>query len=599
MQAGAVSQAVPLSDAAARAGRGATRDAARWLAALDAAQAPMPGASGAEISPQTQTRAGAREGEAESAAAKGTDAPRAEHDATLHVAAERGMVPASTAQTGADADPTITAAQSSAQAGVERAAVKRSIAAQQSAEAPAGTIKDKGKDKDKDKDKDQNGQAAVAAVPVISAAPVNAPQPAAPGQDGLDAAAAGAGATGRGAAAGAGISAADGAVQGGRAQPETVPETNTQPAAPPPASTAPGAVEAAVQKAMQGTVQEAMQGVTQKAAGPGTGTSGPSGNAAGGGAAGHGTATHGAAAPAGDAAMPAPVPAGTAAPASMAPGAGGTAAITAGAAGTGAAGESAAEERAAGAAGAHAAGVHAAPRSAAGGARTQASGAVTDSAALTKRVTGGFGMNGAAGSGAALKDGKDETGPDNISVQDAGATSAALASAAPVSGAAPDAMAVAAPPPATAAAPAGPAVQPSAAGLAAAVTALHQSGQSGAVLRLDPAGLGPLSVHVSLAAGGQVNVLFVPATAAAGTALQANLGGLGTALAQSGLTLGQAQVGGQFSGQFSGQSGQHSGQGAYQPGLKYAARGGDEPGGVSGASGASGAAGASGVNAYA
>lgn len=100
-------------------------------------------------------------------------------------------------------------------------------------------------------------------------------------------------------------------------------------------------------------------------------------------------------------------------------------------------------------------------------------------------------------------------------------------------------------------------IQPSAAGLAAAVTALHQSGQSGAVMQLDPPGLGQLTVHVALASGGQVNVLFVPSTQAASTALQANLNGLGTALAQTGLTLGQAQVGGQFN--------QNAGQNAYQP----------------------------------
>ena len=97
----------------------------------------------------------------------------------------------------------------------------------------------------------------------------------------------------------------------------------------------------------------------------------------------------------------------------------------------------------------------------------------------------------------------------------------------------------------------------SAAALAATVTALHQAGQSGAVLRLDPPGLGTLSVHVGLSGLGQVNVLFVPSTAQGAQALQAGLPGLSTAMAQSGLVLGQAQVGGQF-GQNAGQGGGQS-----------------------------------------
>ncbi|HTQ71071.1 MAG TPA: flagellar hook-length control protein FliK [Acidocella sp.] len=89
-------------------------------------------------------------------------------------------------------------------------------------------------------------------------------------------------------------------------------------------------------------------------------------------------------------------------------------------------------------------------------------------------------------------------------------------------------------------------VATSPAALAATVTALHQSGQAGTVLRLDPPGLGHLSVQVGLGAQGQVNVLFVPSTADAAQAIHASLPGLGSAMAQSGLTLGQAQVGGQF-----------------------------------------------------
>ncbi len=106
----------------------------------------------------------------------------------------------------------------------------------------------------------------------------------------------------------------------------------------------------------------------------------------------------------------------------------------------------------------------------------------------------------------------------------------------------------------------------SAAGLAATITALHQSGQASAAFRLDPPGLGALAVHVALGQQGQVNVLFVPSTQAASMALQSGLPGLGQALAQSGLALGQAQVGGQF--------GQSTGQGAGQDGQPQNRQGG-------------------------
>jgi len=91
--------------------------------------------------------------------------------------------------------------------------------------------------------------------------------------------------------------------------------------------------------------------------------------------------------------------------------------------------------------------------------------------------------------------------------------------------------------------------------LAATVSAMHQAGQSGTVLRIDPPGLGNLSVHVGLGQQGQINVLFVPDSAAGAQALQSGLSGLSQAMAQSGLTLGQAQIGGQF-GQNAGQGGQ-------------------------------------------
>jgi len=95
--------------------------------------------------------------------------------------------------------------------------------------------------------------------------------------------------------------------------------------------------------------------------------------------------------------------------------------------------------------------------------------------------------------------------------------------------------------------------------LAATVTAMQQVGQSHTVLRLDPPGLGNMSVHLSLGQHGQVNVLFMPDTSAGAQALQSGLGGLGQSMAQAGLTLGQAQVGGQF-----GQNAQGFGQNAQQ-----------------------------------
>ena len=85
------------------------------------------------------------------------------------------------------------------------------------------------------------------------------------------------------------------------------------------------------------------------------------------------------------------------------------------------------------------------------------------------------------------------------------------------------------------------------AALSATITALHQAGQTSVLLRLDPPELGHLSVQVKMDAQGAVNVLFIPSTAEAAQALHGSLGQLGNALVQSGLTLGQAEVGGQFS----------------------------------------------------
>jgi flagellar hook-length control protein FliK len=73
---------------------------------------------------------------------------------------------------------------------------------------------------------------------------------------------------------------------------------------------------------------------------------------------------------------------------------------------------------------------------------------------------------------------------------------------------------------------------------------MHHAGQGSAVLRLDPPGLGNLSVHVALGQGGQVNVLFVPAVAQTAQLLNLGMEGLRHAMAASGLTLGQANVSG-------------------------------------------------------
>jgi flagellar hook-length control protein FliK len=72
---------------------------------------------------------------------------------------------------------------------------------------------------------------------------------------------------------------------------------------------------------------------------------------------------------------------------------------------------------------------------------------------------------------------------------------------------------------------------------------MHQSGQNNLTLRLDPPGLGSLSIHLASSQAG-VNVLFVPSAAPTAQLLTQNLDGLRSAMATAGLTLGQAQVGG-------------------------------------------------------
>jgi flagellar hook-length control protein FliK len=88
---------------------------------------------------------------------------------------------------------------------------------------------------------------------------------------------------------------------------------------------------------------------------------------------------------------------------------------------------------------------------------------------------------------------------------------------------------------------------------------MYRSGQSSLVLRLDPPGLGAVSVHLALGGNADVNVLFVPAVAQTAHLLQTSLPDLRQAMATSGLTLGQAQIGGGASGGGGGTSGSNSG----------------------------------------
>ena len=81
------------------------------------------------------------------------------------------------------------------------------------------------------------------------------------------------------------------------------------------------------------------------------------------------------------------------------------------------------------------------------------------------------------------------------------------------------------------------------AGLASAITAMHQAGESSAVLRLSPPGLGSLSVHVAIGQNALVNVTFISAVPQTVQILHNNLDDLRQAMAASGLNLGQADVG--------------------------------------------------------
>lgn len=83
--------------------------------------------------------------------------------------------------------------------------------------------------------------------------------------------------------------------------------------------------------------------------------------------------------------------------------------------------------------------------------------------------------------------------------------------------------------------------------LSATITALHKSGQNGILLRLDPPNLGHLGIQIKMDAQGSVNVSFVPSSTDAAHALLSSLPQLGAALGQSGLSLGQTEIAGQFS----------------------------------------------------
>ncbi|HUM09030.1 MAG TPA: flagellar hook-length control protein FliK [Acidocella sp.] len=97
------------------------------------------------------------------------------------------------------------------------------------------------------------------------------------------------------------------------------------------------------------------------------------------------------------------------------------------------------------------------------------------------------------------------------------------------------------------------------AALAASITAMHKSGQISTVLRLDPPGLGALSVHIAVGQSAQVNVQFIPTVAQTAQLLNNSLVDLRQAMAAAGLTLGQTQVSG--GGQGGGTASNGNGQG--------------------------------------
>ncbi len=81
---------------------------------------------------------------------------------------------------------------------------------------------------------------------------------------------------------------------------------------------------------------------------------------------------------------------------------------------------------------------------------------------------------------------------------------------------------------------------------------MHQNGQLSAVLRLDPPGLGTVSVHIAMGESAQVNVQFISSLPQTAQLLSNNVDQLRQAMASAGLQLGQAQVGGGGTGQSGG-----------------------------------------------
>ncbi len=90
---------------------------------------------------------------------------------------------------------------------------------------------------------------------------------------------------------------------------------------------------------------------------------------------------------------------------------------------------------------------------------------------------------------------------------------------------------------------ASPPISPTGANLAAAVTAMQQSGESTATLRLDPPGLGNLTIYLNLGQNNAVNILFVAAVPQTAQIIANHLNDLRQAMDHSGLSLGNTQIG--------------------------------------------------------
>lgn len=87
-------------------------------------------------------------------------------------------------------------------------------------------------------------------------------------------------------------------------------------------------------------------------------------------------------------------------------------------------------------------------------------------------------------------------------------------------------------------------ITPNSANLAAAITAMHQSGQTTATLRLDPPGLGNLTIHLGLGQENAVNVQFITAVPQTTQIIANHLNDLRQAMESAGIALGNTQIGG-------------------------------------------------------